>query len=202
MARWSPGIRTWASTPLFSDGEERYEQSVICFCDIPEADLGIHMKKYGPFGLAFTKEFLRKRGARPVYYVSTTTCGLGAGPPDDDNYVKDLFNELVEVSDRVMREMNNGTLIEWTDPRHIDLQRTLGLLLERECLLFIKGFDPNAPDEDPANTYMEREWRIAHGRREFTLGDVHRVFMPQEFARRFRDEFRDYHSQVSFVDPD
>jgi hypothetical protein len=77
-----PGDSRSFDTPLFSEtGEERYRQSVICFCDIPEADLTIHMTKYGRFGLAFTKEFLTQRGARPVYYVATTTTGVGASNP-------------------------------------------------------------------------------------------------------------------------
>jgi hypothetical protein len=52
------GSTTLHERPLFPEGAERYQQSAICFCDIPEADLTIHMGKYGPFGLAFTKKFL------------------------------------------------------------------------------------------------------------------------------------------------
>jgi ribosomal protein L24E len=42
---------------------------MVCFCDIPIGDLGIHIKKYGQFGLAFKKSFLIERGANPVLYV-------------------------------------------------------------------------------------------------------------------------------------
>ena len=46
-----------------------YSLYVICFADIPAADLGLHIKKYSPFGIAFSKEFLIQRGASPVFYV-------------------------------------------------------------------------------------------------------------------------------------
>jgi hypothetical protein len=68
--------------------------------------------------------------------------------------------------------------------------------------MFIKGFDPGAPDDDPTNTYMEREWRIKHYRLRFTLADVHRVFLPAKFGARLRGDVRDYNNQVSFVEPE
>jgi hypothetical protein len=42
---------------------------VVCFCDIPDSCLYLHTKKYSRFGLSFTKEFLEKQGARPVFYI-------------------------------------------------------------------------------------------------------------------------------------
>ena len=53
----------------FSD-QGMYDPQVVCFCDIPVADLSIHMEKYKQFGLAFTKEFLIKKEARPVFYMT------------------------------------------------------------------------------------------------------------------------------------
>lgn len=43
---------------------------VIGFCDIPLDDLEIHMRKYGHFGLAFSKRFLVRRGANPVFCIA------------------------------------------------------------------------------------------------------------------------------------
>jgi hypothetical protein len=43
---------------------------VVCFCDIPDTDLAIHVRKYSRFGLAFKKDFLIERGACPVFYVA------------------------------------------------------------------------------------------------------------------------------------
>jgi hypothetical protein len=42
---------------------------IVCFCDIPLSGLGLHVKKYGCFGVAFRKPFLVTRGANPVFYV-------------------------------------------------------------------------------------------------------------------------------------
>jgi len=56
------------SKPISKDEAIAYQ--VVCFCDIPEVDLGIHTDKYGKFGLAFTKKFLIEAGACPVFYVT------------------------------------------------------------------------------------------------------------------------------------
>jgi hypothetical protein len=48
---------------------ELYNPGMVCFCDIPVQDLTMHMRKYSPFGLAFPKDFVVKRGGTPVYYL-------------------------------------------------------------------------------------------------------------------------------------
>jgi abortive phage resistance protein AbiGi (putative antitoxin) len=56
------------SRPISTD--DAIKSQVVCFCDIPEAELAIHVGKYSKFGLAFRKEFLIERGACPVFYVA------------------------------------------------------------------------------------------------------------------------------------
>ena len=56
------------SKPISTDNLVKYQ--VVCFCDIPEHDLEIHVNKYGKFGLSFRKEFLIGLGASPVFYVA------------------------------------------------------------------------------------------------------------------------------------
>jgi hypothetical protein len=46
---------------------------------------------------------------------------------------------------------------------------------------------------------MEREWR-ALGDVNFALADVHRVFMPERYAERFRAHLPDYKGQLTFSD--
>jgi Putative abortive phage resistance protein AbiGi, antitoxin len=69
--------------PLSTDQALKYE--VVCFCDIPEPDLAIHVRKYSRFGLAFKKEFLIAKGACPVFYVAndTPTSVKELRPPDN-----------------------------------------------------------------------------------------------------------------------
>jgi hypothetical protein len=64
---------------------------------------------------------------------------------------------------------------------------------------FIKYFDDLASDEDEANVYMEREWRVI-GDVKFALVDVHRVFMPEHYAERFRADLPNYKGQLTFSD--
>ena len=55
-------------TDIF-DSYELLNPKVVCFCDIPIKDLKLHMSKYSQFGLSFSKEFLIKNGAMPVFYI-------------------------------------------------------------------------------------------------------------------------------------
>ena len=68
------------SKSISSDNTLKYQ--VVCFCDIPEPDLAIHVKKYSKFGLAFRKYFIVDQGASPVFYVANEA-------PVSDN---ELFN--------------------------------------------------------------------------------------------------------------
>ena|ERR1700680_4670543 len=59
------------SKPISTDEALKYQ--VVCFCDIPEPDLAIHVNKYSKFGLSFKKAFLINQGASPVFYVANET---------------------------------------------------------------------------------------------------------------------------------
>jgi Putative abortive phage resistance protein AbiGi, antitoxin len=188
------GGSTIFATPLFPERPGRYEQAPICFCDIPEPDLAIHIEKYGPFGLAFTKEFLTGHGARPVFYVSTEAIWGTGGYT-----VADQINDLVASLGRVQSAIGGGTLIVKPAPLHQDLVNALNFLIDDECLKYVKGFNPSAGDNDEENYYMEREWRTTRDTVAFTLADVRRVFMPESFGPRFRADVPGYVNQVSFV---
>ena len=56
------------SKPVTTDGLAL--PCIICFCDIPLADLSLHMSKYSQFGISFSKTFLVGAGASPVFYVA------------------------------------------------------------------------------------------------------------------------------------
>jgi Putative abortive phage resistance protein AbiGi, antitoxin len=74
----------FAIQPAAEDAEEMVRAEVVCFCDIPADDLGLHMTKYGPFGISFRKRFLCQQGANPVYYVARDARAALSWEADDD----------------------------------------------------------------------------------------------------------------------
>src|SRR3989338_3548237 len=48
---------------------EVYTSDMVCFCDIPIGDLGIHIKKYSSFGISFLKKYLIAKGTSPIWYI-------------------------------------------------------------------------------------------------------------------------------------
>src|SRR5258708_1392135 len=89
-----------------SDGQkalscnEAIKCTSVCFCDIPVTTLGVHMKKYGPFGVAFAKQLLLRSGATPVHYVARNARhrGVGIGPPTVGDWFDQLRKELQNIA--------------------------------------------------------------------------------------------------------
>jgi hypothetical protein len=174
-------------TPDVDETEAAYWQG-ICFCDIPVTDLEIHMNKYSRFGLSFLKPFLVGKGANPVLYVAENSQALSFGLPDS------LSGDEVWPRRKVFK--GNIQLLE---NYRQNLPITLRYFLDMLVFSFIKYFDDSTSDEDEANVYMEREWRVL-GDVNFALEDVHRVFMPQCYAERFRADLPNYTGQLTFSD--
>jgi hypothetical protein len=91
-----------------------------------------------------------------------------------------------------------GNIQQFEDYRGM-LSDTQRYFLDMLVFAFIKYVDDSAADEDEANVYMEREWRVL-GDVNFALADVHRVFMPERYAERFRADLPDYKGQLTFSD--
>jgi hypothetical protein len=83
--------------------ETAIQGQIVCFCDIPLASLGLHMRKYSRFGIAFSKSFLVARGANPVFYVvkdavlpgiSAVPTGSGSIEPRRDVTRAELLDQI------------------------------------------------------------------------------------------------------------
>lgn len=199
--------------------QDMMDHLVVCFCDIPTTDLEIHMSKYSRFGLSFLKPFLVEKGANPVLYIANNSKSLPVGPFDKEQLVgrRDLyqanFQELTEVMKLLVRSKDSPLLFaepstnelspeQWKEQEHrpSDLWRkvyNLNSFLNIYVFSHVKYFDDTTADEDPANVYMEREWRVL-GNINFSLSAVRRVFLPEEFADRFRTDLPDYTGQLTF----
>lgn len=187
---------------------EKFRGNVVCFCDIPVEDLGIHTGKYSRFGLSFLKDFLVPRGASPVFYldnqapVQSLIDSLDRQPASREQ----IFDIGQRLTNELLHELQFGTTEpsgERSEPwakegqdmfRVSDIRNFLGY----HIFAFLKPFDASTADTDPENFYMEREWRVL-GNVDFAVDDVYRVFLPQEYARRFRDDLPQYAGQLTFV---
>ena len=153
---------------------------MVCFCDIPVADLPFHSQKYSPFGIAFKKSFLVKQGAAPVIYV----------PKGSPLHGKPLGTLLDEAGK------------EWEGLRNVPPEKKaqmgpLDRLLDYFLLSYLKPFDETKTEDDVENFYMEREWRTLN-RVRFELDDVQRVIIPESYRRKLREKVPLYTGEVTF----
>lgn len=195
---------------------QMYSPEIVCFCDIPTADLYIHISKYSRFGLSFAKSFLAEKGANPVFYIARDSKVLSS--PDmsellemtqrgdtrrffEDIQAKDAFAlksiTRAEYYDRMLQVYHtvlHKLLLNPSDREGFDLRH----FFDFQVFSFMKFFDHSLPQEDRANFYMEREWRLI-GNLNFSLDDVYRVIIPQVFAKRFRADLPAYTGQVTYA---
>jgi len=183
---------------------EKFDCDAVCFCDIPADDLYIHTKKYGRFGLSFSKEFLINQGVRPVYYLPKNF----RMPLDRTNtLIKKKPKELTGGSfferrtDYLLRLLGylkrNPTCLPDDLNNHADLTRCENFLITH-FYGHLKVFDPGLGDEHVDNYYLEREWRVL-GKVFFTLEDIKMIFIPEEFAKRLRKNIGEYCGQLLFL---
>src|SRR5437879_5919630 len=88
-----------------------YEPKMVCLCDIPVADLSLHIRKYSMFGLAFKKGYMLERGATPVFYASATSIdrfgshSLSTTQPSHS----DVLNAIVAEYQSLFQEVSHLT---------------------------------------------------------------------------------------------
>ncbi len=174
--RFRPGRR-------FSENE-MYEPSMVCFCDIPVADLGIHISKYSRFGLALSKHFLIGKGVAPVSYIPRGSRVHGRTRAMIMDALSHTLKRIAGTEDE--RAAISG---EWD--KLLDT-------LEWHLFPFLKFFDETSAEADPDNFYMEREWRRL-GNVHFQAADVSRVIVPESYATRLRRAIPKYVGQLTFA---
>lgn len=198
--------------PLSSN--QKYCTSIVCFADIPVEDLPFHSRKYGPFGLAFSKSFLVSRGASPVFYVAEQFSTNWRNPLANDPKNVEKLQELVKKC-RNGGHWENFTRAELYDAADqtlgVPIARgsaysphagpdvvTIRTFLIRELFPFLKFFNPDLAEDDERNYYMEREWRVI-GPMNFAVENVERILLPRVFASKLRADFPDFHGQITFM---
>lgn len=171
---------------LLLSSNERVVTGAVCFCDIPVQDRQFHMKKYSQFGLSFKKDKLTSNfGASPVFYIASTApvkdvwVGKDRGWNSRGEMYDDLANRLRDVIYLAMigslasgQTSISSTVAPSTVPsgrRSVPELRwssmskeasdLIWLILDFEKHLFsyLVFFDPNLPEGDIENLYMERE---------------------------------------------
>jgi abortive phage resistance protein AbiGi (putative antitoxin) len=202
-----PAGHEWLYDSIDLTGEY-FRTPAVCFCDIPVEDLDVHTGKYSRFGLSFLKEFVVPRGASPVFYLdraaavepSLYSLDQKAAPREKIFEVGlGLVSDLLYDLEHGRRDASGGRSAPWAtnteDRRRLYDVETFFVF---HVLSFLKPFDALTTDADPENYYMEREWRVLR-RLEFDIDDVYRIFLPREYARRFREDLPDYAGQLTFV---
>lgn len=184
---------------------DMYSPQIICFCDIPLADLGIHIAKYSPFGLSFSKDFLVEQGGCPVFYIplqANARLMKDVSPKKFDDIGKgDYFDRMMLEYHFFVKLFCNLIMDKRQQPGvPEELQRFMKLtqFLNFHIFSYIKFYDHNSAEEQDDNYYLEREWRIV-GNLHFAITDIQTVFIPTDYAPRFREDCPHYNSQLIFV---
>lgn len=181
--------------------ERLIDPNVTCYADIPEDHLGIHLSKYGLFGLSFPRSLLVRYGARPVMYFPLSA--TDSASPYGRSALKDIeavYRAFVKlVVDRTDGQL--GPRLVGSEPED-QAQATLEVAktLEREFLAFLKPFNADLAIETFDNFYLEREWR-KYGNMEASSSTVSVVYIAEPFIERFKVDAREFVDRVRAFEP-
>ena len=171
---------------------------VVCFADIPREALGIHVKKYGMFGLSLARDHLVRYGARPVMYV----------PLHADDGLSIYGRTLLRDIEAVFRSLQDTTQdLPPIERRHlgrqlVSLQESAQVaytVFGKAFLAFLKPFDADLENRDPENYYMEREWRRL-GNVCFAPEQVGCILVPEVYVARLKGECPSFEQKVESIE--
>ncbi len=177
------------------DINEAFIPDVVCFADIPLADLQIHMKKYSLFGLSFKKEFLANKGASPVLYVSSESTDL----TEKNNQLETIFRKELQNYLDYERAFHKTLSPSRPHTSREESQIKFQRFFLKRFLCFLKFWKVSKNDSDVENYYLEREWRV-YGGINFVLDDVKRIIIPSQFSKLLRTDLPGYNNEVVFSD--
>lgn len=194
-----------STSAMYQNGEAYTETNCVCFCDIPDNELGIHTQKYSKFGLGFKKDFILSQGARPVIYIPDKYPLQEAKAGILSNDSKAFFPALIELATytaSILGIANKNNEIKHAFDKNRREIKELKAFNEKIDTIpifsnewniwgsiftitntittmaqFVKIFDSSLEDSDPNNYYMEREWRCLNDIK-FTENDIVSVYLP------------------------
>lgn len=191
----------------------KYHFPGVCFCDIPVADLPVHIEKYSPFGVAFSRSFLVNRGASPVFYIAKDSEIDPGGNADASirqsqvtpftrsNFFDEMLDSFHKLSIELLQVASTVTDADGSKARQLaEIGNRLGQLrpyLDEYVFSYCVPFDSTLAESHKEHFYMEREWRVL-GDLRFSLADVVRVIVPESFRTCFRTDFPNYSGQIEF----
>ena len=168
--------------------------------------LHIHIKKYGYFGISFSKAFLIQKGVNPVFYVALNSLipesveiNPTAAEHDKNNRIKrsayfDRMFELYQAALYIQRTTLPDGRITLIGPGGNSVESLSGFaqkladFLNFYILSFLKPFEANPDDSHNDNYYMERERRSLE-EISFTLSDITCVYLPEKYKDMIVKEF-------------
>lgn len=185
------------------DSEELVVSNITCYCDIPLDALGLHIEKYGCFGLSLKKDYLIKYGARPVLYVPMSSNDWSS--PYGHNLLRDiegvvegfmaqLYDERVEQLTTHSRSL---TRVPATPREAIG---ALHSVLLKDFLAYIKPYNSDLPTTHSDYFYAEREWRRI-GSMMFEPSDVQTIVVLAGFESRLREAMPNFSGKVHVIPP-
>lgn len=176
---------------------------VICFCDIPYEALGIHMAKYGRFGLSFRRRFLVTWGVRPVTYVPIQPDSFTVGPASV--YSIFIIPEWQAIWQGFYEHVRAP--IKQTSWTHTLAEKPVSAndaiiaahdLMARHFFGFLKAFNADLVEDSSENFYMEREWRKINNL-PFEIGNVASVVVPESYKVRLQNDRPDYSDKIKTI---
>lgn len=163
---YPPHVLGWGDVKITYDPSKRLVDGdlvapeLVCFCDIPDHALEVHVRKYGHFGLSLKREYLVRHGARPVTYFPydprdlMSVYGITA-LSDIEATIKGLREQIDDAGWKPPRSRHLGEKPA-TMPDAVSLINSCVAL---HMLAYTKPFNAALSPDDSNNYYMEREWR-------------------------------------------